>query len=164
MKNILFVIICSALFVLSTKAQDSTDLALTKRLGLTGYPLEAKIGLTYCFGSKGEIKIELAFEPDIEFKPFGVGPPPIETKLLYAWKSCRHKKLYSGLAVVFIPKTFFYEGGNALYGSVVPIGAEWFPFRRLKGVSVITEADIGYNPAYADAVDWRVHIGLCCYF
>ena len=163
MNKILVAIFLMVILRTSAKSQDSSDVALTKRLGVTCYPFFQKIGLTYCFGSKGEIKIENTFEPDIEFKPFDAGLASNETKLLYAWKSCRHKKFYSGLAVVFIP-TFFIGGGNVLYGSVVPIGAEWFAFKRPRGLSLIAEMDIGYNPEYANSVDGRIYIGLCCYF
>jgi hypothetical protein len=160
MKNILMIIL-SFFAVFSAKSQDSDNVAITRRVGMTAYPLEGKIGLTYCFGPKGEIKIENAFEPSFASKPFTMSLISNETKLLYAWNSSSRKKLYSGLAATYQDPDY---SGYALYGSVIPIALEWFPLNRVQNASLIIEPDIGPRPGYAGGVYWEVHIGLCCYF
>ena len=108
----------------------------------------------------------------MEFDQFQIGVLANKTKLLYAWKSCLHNKFYSGLAVKYVMNYFSHNSnslqavpsGNVLYGYFVPIGFEWFPFKRLRGTSLIAEMNIGYDPAFVNAADWGTYIGLCCYF
>ena len=166
MKNILLASIFVIISVISAKSQDSSDAPITRRLGIVCYPLDETIGITYCFGEKGEIKIENILAPDINFKPVLINFAYDETKLLYAWKSCKHKKFYSGLGVKY--KTIYpiYSDHRqyVLYGSVIPIAMEWFPFKRLRGASFLFEPEIGYDPSFTKSVDGEVRIGLCCYF
>ena len=161
MKNILLVAVLAVFSAMSAKSQDSSDVAITKRLGVTCFPLEQKVGLTYCFGREGRMKIENTLEPAVSFKPFRTNFVSNETKFLYAWNSSSRRKLYSGLAATYENPDY---QGYALYGSAIPIAIEWFPLNRLRGTSLIIEPDIGPRPGYADNVYWEVHIGLCCYF
>ena len=166
MKKIIFSNLWIVLLVLSAKAQDSSDAPITKRIGLICYPLDETIGITYCFGEKGEMKIENILEPDINFNPLQVGFASDETKLLYAWKSCKHKKFYSGLGVKYkaIKPIYSDHRQYVLYGSVIPVAMEWFPFKRLRGSSFLFEPEVGYDPSFVKSIDWLIHIGLCCYF
>ena len=166
MKNIFLAIISVVVSVLPAKSQDSSDAPITRRLGIVLFPLDGTIGLTYCFGEKGEIKIENILELDINFKPALINFVSDETKLLYAWKSCKHKKFFSGLAVKYKTTYPIYSDHREydMYGSVIPVAMEWFPFKRLRGVSFLFEPEIGYDPSFIKSVDWEVHIGLCGYF
>ena len=164
MKNILLVAVLAVFSAISAKSQDSSDAAITKRLGVTCFPLEQKVGLTYCFGRKGRMRIE----DNIKLPFSGAYGANLgqfneinEFKFMYAWKSCGHRKWYSGVELEY--GTAYFNPGQrnyAVYGSVIPLGVEWFPFNRLSGLSMIVESSLTYQKK----LSFAGHVGLCWYF
>ena len=143
-----------ALLVLAINAigQDSTDIPIRKKFGLGCFPLDSKASLNFAFGNKGQFIVQNNFELDFYTD---------ETKLFYAWKSCGHKKLYSGAGVMYQRSTNFPDKNDAFYGIVTPIGFEWHPIKRLRKLGIIIEGNIVFP---ADKVVMDARYGLSYYF
>ncbi len=160
MKNIFFTIILAVISVIPAKSQDSTDSPINRRLGVVCFPLKEEIGLTYCFGKKGRMKIEDNFKiPFPKSSELFVYSKIDELKFMYAWKSAGAIKVYSGISVEY--GTTSYNSGQKnydIYGGIIPIGIEVFPINRLPGLSFILESNIKQPHTFGG------RFGLCCYF
>ena len=148
------------------KSLDSTNSPITKRIGLTCFPLNNKAGLTYCFGKKGRIKIEYDFKLSFS-DAYDYSSVSDELKLMYAWKSNGFKKVYSGVGAEYgIIYNNSYAGYNAakaatFFVTITPIGIELFPTSRLPGFSIILESKLKIQP---HGLYGFARVGLCCYF
>lgn len=134
------------------KSQDSTDSPIKNRIGLGYFIFEDKVSLAYAFGKKGEFIIQNNFELDLYSD---------ETRLLYAWKSCGHKKLYSGLGVKFQRSAIGSSKNYDAFALLTPIGIEWHPIKRLRKLGIVIEATIEYP---SDEFQGGVRYGLNYYF
>lgn len=179
MKNIFLAVLLTVISVMSVKSQDSTDNPITNKIGLTCFPLEKKVGLIYCFGKNGRIKLEDNIKLNFPESSYLEQYTEInEFKFMYAWNCTGFKKVYSGVAMEY--GTVYYNPGQRSYnsyGSIIPIGIECFPFYSLPNMSLIVEPNLTYiysylpgvrlveqNIRYFGYVGLGIHFGLHYYF